>query len=639
MRRPFCPQFILAGLAAGLLLAGCAGTARGIKQSTYQPDESLAAVDRSRSHADAMVVIRYPAFVDEAAEAAYFRLFEQHAIGGTAGPDAESSQEVDRLALAVIAKSNYYSMSLYRELQQKLPDHSVLLSPHIIELVDGRLTSRPLLASEEVPSVVTIDFSVYTFPDPGRMMDSEPLTFGDIVTPLFVVHANRWLRPSTHGLLLSSEPLVGAAWALSETQAVQQTASRFEDRLSDFRRPLDFVSFLDSGARDRRDLPIKSPGESRMDVVAVEIHPLEKIRMDGERVARLATDHSVDPFAEDFVMGAATRVVAALNRVDHDRATFFARQAALSRFDPQLGRAFLSRSRDEAVRARLQMGEALLAAERKFLAAQSASLHEGVYDGVYGDQMREIITAEYRLLEDRRDLARAQNLGTALAIVAMAGAIYVGNNTDSGNFFESRTMGNILALSSVWAMSSAFSAHAQSKIIGENFLVQMAPAIDRQVTVQVEWLESTEEITARDFAEFRSQTLALYQRSVRSVDSETGLGCAFLHPDMDQAGRWFGPCQAGLAAGAGYGLLIEDQGQTLEYVGAAQSGLAEGVGAMIFRSPAETGAVYFEGSFHQGLPDGVVRVEEPGRKSRVRMFRAGRNVGAADADDLQRIQF
>jgi hypothetical protein len=639
MRRACCPQFILACLAAGLLLAGCAGTARGIKQSTYQPDESLTAVDRSRSRADAMVVIRYPAFVDEAAEAAYFRLFEQHAIGGTTRSDAASSQEVDRLALAVIAKSNYFSMSLYRELQQKLPDHSVLLSPHIIELVDGRLTSRPLLASEEVPSVVTIDFSVYTFPDPGRMMDSEPLTFGDIVTPLFVVHANRWLRPSTHGLLLSSEALVGAAWGLSETQAAQQTASRFEDRFSDFRRPLDLVSFLDSGAGDRRDLPIKSPGESRMDVVAVEIHPLEKIRMDGEKVARLATDHSVDPFAEDFVMGAAARIVTALNRVDHDRATFFARQAALSQFDPQLGQAFLSRSRDEAVRARLQMGEALLAAERKFLAAQSASLYEGVYDGVYGDQMREIIAAEYRLLEDRRDLARAQNLGTALAIVAMAGAIYVGNNTDSGNFFESRTMGNILALSSVWAMSSAFSAHAQSKIIGENFLVQMAPAIDRQVTVQVEWLESTEEITARDFAEFRSQTLALYQRSVRSVDSKTGLGCAFLHPDMDRAGRWFGPCEAGLAAGAGYGLLIEDQGQTLEYVGAAQSGLAEGAGAMIFRSPAETGAVYFEGSFHQGLPDGVVRLEEPGRKSRVRMFRAGRNAGAANADDLQRIQF
>ncbi|MCW8871391.1 MAG: hypothetical protein OQK01_02105, partial [Xanthomonadales bacterium] len=631
MRRRFSPQPALILLAVSLLLAGCAGTARGIKQSTYQPDEGLAAVDRSRSQADAMVVIRYPAFVDANGEAAYYRLFEQHAIGGTVKPKDASGQQVDRLAQSVIAKSNYYSMSLYRELRDKLPNASVLLSPHIVELVDGHLTSRPLLAAEEIPSVVTIDFSVYTFPDPGRMMDSEPLTFGDIVTPLFVVHANRWLRPSTHGLLLSSEPLVGAAWAQSEQQASEQVASRLENRPVDLQRPLDFVSYLDRGGQGRRDLPVKSPGESRRDVVAVEIHPLEKIRMEGETIARLAGDRSVDPFAEDFVQGAATRIVTALNRVDHDRATFFTRQAALSRFDPQLGEAFLSRSRNEALRARLQMAEALLAAERRFISAQSASLYEGVYDGVYGDQTREIITAEYQLLEERRDLARKQNIGTVLAIVAMAGAMYVGNDMDSGNFFESQTMSNILALSSVWAMSSAFSAHAQSKIVGENFLAQMAPALNEQVTVQVEWLESRQEITARDFAEFRGQTLALYQQSARALSSEVDPECRFMRPDRDATGRWFGACESGLAAGTGYGLVIDDEGDVLEYVGAAQSGMAEGLGAMILNAPGETGAVFFEGEFRSGLPDGVVSVEEPGRKSRVRMFRAGQDAGARAA--------
>jgi hypothetical protein len=626
-------------LAASLLLAGCAGTARGVKESTYQHDESLAAVDRSRSQADAMVVIRYPAFVDDDAEAAFYRFFEQRAIGGTAKPDPQTSQEVDRLAQSVIAKSNYYTMSLYRELRQKLPDHSVLLSPHIVELVDGHLTSRPLLASEEIPSVVSIDFSVYTFPDPAKMMDSEPLTFGDIVTPLFVVHANRWLRPSTHGLLLSSEPLAGAAWAQSERQADDQVASRLDNRLPDYRRPLNFIAYLDGGGIDVGDLPLKSPGESRREVVAVEIHPLEKIRMAGETVARLDRDHSIDPFAEDFVKGAATRVVTALNRVDHDRATFFTRQAALSRFDPQLGAAFLARTRDESLLARLRMGEALIAAERKFLAAQSASLYEGVYDGVYGDQMREIIAAEYSLLEERRDLARTQNLGTALAIVAMAGAIYVGNNVDGSDWWESRTVGNLLALSSVWAASSAFGAHAQSKIIGENFLMQMAPAINRQVTVQVEWLESREEITARDFEEFRAQTLALYQRSVRGIEFGEDSECAFLHPALDRPGRWFGSCDTGLAVGTGYGLLLEEGGQTIEYVGSARAGLAEGAGAMILRSPSETGSVYFEGAFSGGVPDGVVRVEEPGRKSRVRTFRAGRDSGAAAPEDFQPIAF
>jgi len=639
MRRATCSQSISILLAACLLAAGCAGTARGVRQSTYQADESLAAVDRSRSQADAMVVIRYPALVDEDAETAYYRFFEQRAIGGTAKPEPQTSQEVDRLAQSVIAKSNYYTMSLYRELRQKLPESSVLLSPHIVELVDGHLTSRPLLASEEIPSVVSIDFSVYTFPDPAEMMNSEPLTFGDIVTPLFVVHANRWLRPSTHGLLLSSEPLAGAAWAQSERQADDQASSRFGNRLPDYRRPLDFITFLDGGGREVGDLPLRSPGESRREVVAVEIHPLEKIRMAGETVARLDRDHSIDPFAEDFVKGAATRVVTALNRVDHDRATFFTRQAALSRFDPQLGAAFLARTRDETLRSRLRMGEALIAAERKFLAAQSASLYEGVYEGAYGDQMREIIAAEYSLLEERRDLARTQNIGTALAIVAMAGAMYVGNNVDSGDWWESHTMGNLLALSSVWAASSAFGANAQSKIIGENFLVQMAPAIDRQVTVQVEWLESREEITARDFEEFRAQTLALYQRSVRGIDAGAEAECAFLHPALDRPGRWFGACEAGLAAGTGYGLLLDTGGQTVEYLGSARAGLAEGGGAMIQRSPSATGAVYFEGAFSGGVPDGVVRVEEPGRKSRVRTFRAGRDAGAAAPEDFQPIAF
>ena len=122
-----------------------------------------------------------------------------------------------------------------------------------------------------------------------------------------------------------------------------------------------------------------------------------------------------------------------------------------------------------------------LAAEREFLSAQSDSLYEGAYEGVYGSQMRQMIAAEYRLLEDRRRLARSQNLNTALAIVAMAGAAYAGNNVDGGKFYESRTMANILMLSSIWAMNSAFSANAESKIVGENFMVQMAPAINRQV--------------------------------------------------------------------------------------------------------------------------------------------------------------
>ena len=627
-------------LICGVLLAGCAGTARGIKTSIYEPDETLSVVDVSQSQADAMVIIRYPAVVDQDAVAAYYRAFEQHPIGGSLKKKGQVPQETDRVAQSIIAKSNYFAMSLYREFKEKLPENSVLLSPHMIILdEENRLSSEPLLASEEIPSVVTIDFSVYSFPDPREMMNSEPLTFGDIVTPLFVVHSNRWLRPPTNGLLLSSEPLVVAAWDQSVQQADRQLAGRQEGSLSRVQRPLDFVSYLQAGYATPPDLPLKSAGESRRETVAVELYPLEKIRMDDDIVARLAVDASTDPFAEDFVKGAASRVVTSLNQANHDRATFFSRQMALSQFDPLLGEAFLSRTRNEDLRARLQMGETLIAAEKRFLSAQSDSLYQGAYEGVYGDQMREMIAAEYQLLEDRRDLARDQNLGAVLAVVAMAGAVYAGSN-NSGNFFHSSTMSNLAMLTSLWAMNSAFSKNAESKTVGENFLIQMAPAINRQVSVQVEWLESRQEISARDFAEFRGKTLALYQSSVRSI--ATGAldpFCRFRHPRSEQDGRWFGACRDGLGSSSGYGLIVDDRGAVVEYVGTVESGLASGAGAMIVRSPRETGAIYFEGQFSQGVPDGVVLVEEPGRKPRVRQFRDGKDSGAADADQWQPVQF
>jgi hypothetical protein len=624
-----------------LLLAGCASTARGVKSSVYEHDGDLSAVDNSRSRADAMVTIRYPAVIHQDALPVYYRSFETHYIGGAMELDNRFRQDTERIAQAVISKSNYYAMSLFREFGAKLPQDSVLLSPHIVELdADGRLTSRPLLASEEIPAVIVIDFNVYSYPDPREMMNSEPLTFGDLVTPLFVVHSNRWLSPPTNGLLLSSRPLLVPAWNQSRWQADEQARARLDDTVFEFRRPLDFVSFLAQGYGDSPGLPLKNPGQPRAGVSAVEIHPLEKIRMDGEVVAVLPRDPSVDPFADDFVKGAATRVVAALNAVDHDRATFFSRQIALSRFDPALGEAFLSRSRSENLRARLAMGEALIEAERKFLSQQSQGLYAGTYEGYYGNQMRQMIAAEYRMLEERRELARAQNWSTALAVLALAGAAYAGSDSASSNFFHSSTAYNLMMMSSIWAMNSALSKHAQSRTVGENFLVQMAPAINRMVSVQLEWLGSREEITARDFSDFRKQTLALYQRNVRSVAGHTfDPQCVFRHPGLAQDGRWFGLCREGLGFSSGYGLIADDEGNFVEFVGTAQAGQAAGTGAMIERPSGGTGARYYEGSFEQGLPHGVVWVEEPGRKPRVRFYRAGRDEGAADADNLQRLSF
>jgi hypothetical protein len=50
-------------------------------------------------------------------------------------------------------------------------------------------------------------------------------------------------------------------------------------------------------------------------------------------------------------------------------------------------------------------------------------------------------------------------------------------------------------------------------------------------------------------------------------------------------------------------------------------------------------AFYFEGSFRSGVPDGVLRVEEPGQKTRARTFRAGKDAGGASPKDVTQLVF
>jgi hypothetical protein len=636
-------SLIVAGttlLVTAALLSACAGTARGSKSSVFNNFKEVEVIDYSLSKADALVVIRYPAIIHADAEQSYFHAFSINAIGGEVPPANRTKKVTTRIAQSVIAKSNYYVMSLYRELQKELPENTVLLSPHIILWDKDRgVYSRPILATEQIPSVVTVDFNVYSYPDTTELMDSPPVTFGDLVTPLFVVQGDRWLQPSTNGLLLASEPLLQTAWGLSEKQADSEIEAKLQAAPSGFQRPLDFVSFLNTRAAGGSNIPLKNVGDSRLEVLSVEQYPVEKIRMDGILLENLSEDYALDPFSESFVKGAASRVKRTLSEVDHDKATFFARQNALARFDPELAVAFLARSGGESVRSRLQLAEALIEAERKFIAAQSLSIYDGTYLGDYGSKMRQMIEGEYNLLENRRTAARKANVTTAVAALALIGSVYAATASGAIGGIALQSFSGVLVLGSLWAMSSTLETRAESAQMSEHFMALIAPALERQITVQMEWLESKERISAMGFAEFRNKTLTLYQARVRSLDHRYDDNCIFDHPAFTMSGRWYGSCRGGFAHDRGYGVIRDASGNSLEYLGTAANGLPSGTGGMIAHYSAKTGAFYFEGSFEQGVPNGVVKVEEPGGRPRIREFRAGKDVGSGAVEKLQRLTF
>lgn len=631
-------MIVLLAISAGII-SGCAGTAKGKEQSVYSTLKVEKVSDQQQSEASALIVIRYPAMIHADAENLYVSSFAINAIGGEVPYGVYGDRQTARIAQSIIEKSSYYAMSLYQELKSVLPENSVLLSPHIVVWdKDNKLHSRPILASEQVPSVLTIDFGIYSFPDIGELMNTAPVTFGDLVTPLIIVKSNRWIQPAMGGLLISSQPLASSAWRQIQQQTENDLRSKLDDSPNDSDASLAFISYL--GERDARSLalPLKSTGNGGQQLAAIEQYSLEKIRMNGPVVSALGQDYTVDPFVSSFVKGASTRIVEVLNSVDHEKATFFARQSALARFDPELAKVFFVQSSDESVRARQQLAEALVGAEREFLAAQSESIYAGTYAGNYGSKMRKIIAAEYRMLEERRQLARKQNITTAVAVVALAGSVYGAVASVAGTTAAAVASGAALA-GSGWALHQSLETRTESKEVNRYFIARMAPAFDQQMAVQMEWLESKEVITARSFAEFRNKTLSLYQSRVRSMQVSAERQCQFNHPDFDRSGRWYGQCESGLASGRGYGLIMSNRGDTLEFIGDAEAGLASGSGGMILQRKNQLGATYYEGGFKQGVPDGVVQVEQPGQLPKLRQYKTGTDVGKGSASKLTPLKF
>jgi len=138
-------------LGTALIFTGCASTATGVSQSKLSkiiPEQSL---QTSVPQGTVLAVVRYPAFIEDAAADKFYDAYAATAIGGSPTNKRSASIEVEALGDGVILKSNYFALSLYKELAAKLPTHSVLLSPHAITLDDdGNLTSEPMTHAEDL---------------------------------------------------------------------------------------------------------------------------------------------------------------------------------------------------------------------------------------------------------------------------------------------------------------------------------------------------------------------------------------------------------------------------------------------------------------------------------------------------------
>jgi len=645
----------IACVAIGSLATGCASTAKGMSQSSVMKMSSAQSLKVKAPKGTPLAVIRYPAFVDSSAEDAYYRAFSNSAIGGKLSKK-EDAAEVNALADSIILKSNYFALSMFKELAAKMPEHSVLLSPHTIKLdASGKLTSEPMTQAESLPNVVTVDFASYTFPDSKKMMGKEPLTFGDLITPLVVVRTDHRAAVPTQGLLLASAPLMSRA-AGNGRQAVNKNMDILQrGRMEPSIPELDFVSHLKGG----QVFQVASKSMTgRLVANTAQSLPLEKIKLDTSILANLdqAEDASADPLKNAFSKGFANQVVRMINNTDVEKATMAGRAAAISQFDESLAALTFVGSEDADYQSRLRYAERLLEAEQKYLSVQSLRLFDGVHNSEMGAQVRDMLTAEYKVLQKRRALAKKQNQATAFSILGAVTAVAGMSNSGGSSCRNARTqteyndcirrsrntqfgnqqLTNLALQGAIIAAQQAFAINKQSKAVTSNYLTSIVPALDEQTSVQVNLIDSNETITAIRFEDLKAKLQTLYSNKQRSLDT-IATRCSYNHTGASKTGTWLGVCQNGVANGSGVGVIRNADGSSVEYYGYTQNGQPHGPGYMIHHTPSSSYAL--EGNFTAGSADGVMRVSKSGSPDVLKTYRSGQDAGGAPSGAINTSPF
>lgn len=649
-------------LSSALVLSSCASTGGGIAVSSMTrsaiSSTPIAFNGEDLKAGDGLVVIRYPAFIDEDAKTYFYERYTGRTIGDTLERGRSYVDGAEQLASAFMLKNHYFAVSLYNALQSRLPEATVFLSPHLIDYDQARgMRSTPVLSSEGVPHALTIDFTTYTFPDARKLLDAKAVTFGDLVTPLAVVRTDHHALPGTNGLIAASSPLAATAW----NDAAQQARPIALDSLE---APIDshiLVDFLSQQSRAvvPSRLRIAKQMGKKVDLAKFDVLPVEKIQMNSQAVKRLtrqAQGLESDPFGSAYSKDFANRIIAYLNALDLPKTTAAAKQQAVAAFDYDAAHLYFAADDNNAVANRVNFAERLLKAERRYLAGQSQALAESLAPDKFGRQLAELFVAEQSNLEERRELARQQNQRAAIAIlaaVAAAGAAYgaskANNNRecderDTRRECERRSNSNkrnaFRALSTIslglmsYGIISARSKKEQGRMVGANFLSTIAPSLNATTDVTVELVEGSEQITAANFPELREKMLNLYSRRMRSM-GVSAVPCTFSAPDTQTLGTWYGPCDGGQATGNGYGVINASAAEGgVEYFGEAQSGLASGTGYLIQSGGAGAASVAYEGGFLAGRPHGIVTKTTTGKAARSGIYENGKRVGRLPSGQL-----
>ena len=475
-----------------LLLSGCAGSATGLDTSAVRSSTSVAyRAQEVQTENPILVAVRFPGLIRPAARQRYINFYLKQI-----GLADQASPAVNKGVLSANTKTAYFAQELYVALQKRLPEKTVILAPYEIDVgSNGRLVAKDSYSVKLTPSVLQIDFFTYHNPAPDQIMDANALTFGDLVTPLFVIHTSKEVSPKTQGLLAASEPI------LLPSSRSDGGAPLPPGRIS-------FVNFLNNGSANisSQGVPVYSSRPGRAG--SVLRLPMEKLHLAGsvlkaqQEPGTNQTRHM--PFAA-ATSGYADLVLELLNDLGGAKAIRAELGQWASYYDRRNGEAAYADDVPQQIAARREMLDEFYQGEKEFLTAHSAALVQATYRADFGTKMRELIFSEYRHLSERRSLANQENLSTGIGV----GLAALGGFTA----FKGDAVATVAA-SNGMQLALAFSdkVNQESQIAADGFGVAYRDAYSKRFSTSVKMAKGMRVETFHKLGQVRKNAKASYIR-------------------------------------------------------------------------------------------------------------------------------
>ncbi len=401
-----------------------------------------------------------------------------------------------------IIKTAYFAQEIYALLKARLPQGSVIQVPTSVALGrDGTsLVETSMLDERFPPSAVILDFYVYRHPDPSLVMEDVPITFGDLVTPLIVLR----VPFSENGVSLRG--VAASAPLLAEFDGSQQGRPEVWS----------FIEYLNeklvSGDLSHDESAVGAARVSNAESRRALVFPLEKLALD-KAVISSGNVASVPPLAVSFA-GFGDFLSTFIAQMDVSDAPTPVEEAYLRFYDPSFSISTSLQGTQQGDEGKMRE-KALYRFEdvdRKFLVAQSDALFDAVYLGPFGQNVRRLLASELKLLEERRALARKQNLSAAISVATGVLGVYASALGDM-------QASNRALAASAYSANVAGAAAESSAALQAQFAAAFGSVYGAHASHLVALLNDEDQVAVRNYHELGLKIRERYLRFVTEIKS------------------------------------------------------------------------------------------------------------------------